>query len=42
MCTVAQVQHPAPKFTGTAVVDGDFKQISLDDYKVSTIDLGDQ
>ena len=23
----------APKFKGTAVVDGQFKEISLDDYK---------
>ncbi|KAI8071812.1 thioredoxin-like protein [Gongronella butleri] len=30
---VAQVQKPAPEFTATAVVDGDFKEISLSDYK---------
>lgn len=24
---------PAPQFKGTAVVDGAFKEISLDDYK---------
>merc|ERR1712093_610668 len=29
----AQIQKPAPHFAGTAVVDGDFKKISLDDYK---------
>jgi alkyl hydroperoxide reductase subunit AhpC len=28
----ARVQHPAPDFNGTAVVDGDFKQIKLADY----------
>ena len=28
-----QPQQAAPKFTGTAVVKGEFKQISLDDYK---------
>ncbi|KAL1923665.1 uncharacterized protein VTP21DRAFT_8645 [Calcarisporiella thermophila] len=31
MC--AQVQKPAPFFKGTAVVDGEFKTISLDDFK---------
>lgn len=30
---VAQVQKPAPTFTKTAVVDGTFETISLDDYK---------
>ncbi|CAO3659174.1 unnamed protein product [Umbelopsis vinacea] len=30
---VAQVQHLAPKFSAPAVVDGDFKDISLDDFK---------
>ena len=29
----AQVQHPAPNFSGTAVVDSAFKQITLADYK---------
>lgn len=29
----ARVQHPAPDFKGTAVVDGQFKQIQLSDYK---------
>lgn len=29
----AQVQHPAPDFKGTAVVEGNFKQISLTDFK---------
>ncbi|RUP49107.1 thioredoxin-like protein [Jimgerdemannia flammicorona] len=29
---VVQVQKPAPKFTATAVVDGGFSQISLDDF----------
>ena len=28
-----QPQKPAPKFTGTAVINGEFKEISLDDYK---------
>merc|ERR1711991_212666 len=27
------IQKPAPEFSATAVVDGEFKQISLDDYK---------
>ncbi|ETN67923.1 thioredoxin-dependent peroxidase [Anopheles darlingi] len=30
---VAQVQKPAPPFQGTAVVNNDFKDIKLDDYK---------
>lgn len=30
---VAQVQKPAPEFTLPAVVDGEFKDISLSDYK---------
>eukprot|EP00798_Chlamydomonas_sp_ICE-L_P010656 gene10656-12336_t len=30
---VAQVGKPAPTFKGTAVVDGQFKQISSEDYK---------
>jgi peroxiredoxin 3 len=29
----AQVQHPAPDFKGNAVVDGNFKNISLADFK---------
>ncbi|KAF8249705.1 thioredoxin-like protein [Wilcoxina mikolae CBS 423.85] len=29
----ARVQHPAPNFEGTAVVDGAFEEISLSDYK---------
>jgi len=28
-----RVQHPAPDFKGQAVVDGQFKEISLSDYK---------
>lgn len=28
-----QVQKPAPEFSGTAVVKGDFKEIKLNDYK---------
>lgn len=28
-----QIQKPAPEFSGTAVVDGDFKEIKLSDYK---------
>ena len=28
-----QVQKPAPAFKGTAVVDGQFKEINLNDYK---------
>lgn len=27
------LQKPAPTFSGTAVIDGQFKTISLDDYK---------
>jgi alkyl hydroperoxide reductase subunit AhpC len=30
---VAQVQKPAPEFTAPAVVDGEFKDLSLSDYK---------
>jgi len=29
----AQVQKPAPAFTAQAVVDGQFKEVSLADYK---------
>lgn len=29
----ARIQKPAPAFKGTAVVNGDFKEISLADYK---------
>lgn len=29
----AFVQQPAPNFKGTAVVDGQFKNIKLEDYK---------
>jgi len=29
----ARVQHPAPHFEGTAVVNGTFENISLEDYK---------
>ena len=27
------IQKPAPEFSGTAVVDGDFKEIKLSDYR---------
>lgn len=27
------LNKPAPKFAGTAVVNGEFKQINLDQYK---------
>ncbi|KAB7507885.1 Peroxiredoxin 1, partial [Armadillidium nasatum] len=30
---VPSIGKPAPKFKGTAVVDGEFKQISLEDYE---------
>lgn len=30
---LAQIRKPAPAFSGTAVVDGQFKDISLEDYK---------
>ena len=29
----ARVQHPAPEFKGQAVIDGQFKEIALEDYK---------
>ena len=29
----AQIGKPAPPFTADAVVDGDFKSVSLSDYK---------
>ena len=29
----AKVQHPAPEFKGQAVVDGQFKEVSLSDFK---------
>ena len=31
--TKAVVQKPAPDFTATAVVDGEFKEVKLSDYK---------
>ncbi|KAJ3041998.1 hypothetical protein HDV00_008289 [Rhizophlyctis rosea] len=31
--SLARVQYPAPHFSADAVVDGDFKVVSLDDYK---------
>lgn len=30
---VPSLQKPAPAFKGTAVVNGQFKEISLEDYK---------
>ncbi|KAJ3129855.1 hypothetical protein HK098_008089 [Nowakowskiella sp. JEL0407] len=33
MSVIAKVKNPAPKFAADAVVDGQFKRISLDDYK---------
>lgn len=30
---VPSLQQPAPAFAGTAVVDGQFKEISLEDHK---------
>lgn len=27
-----QIQKPAPKFKGTAVINGEFKEIKLEDY----------
>ena len=32
----AQVQKPAPAFKAQAVVDGQFKEVSLEDYKVGS------
>jgi alkyl hydroperoxide reductase subunit AhpC len=32
-CWAAQVQKPAPGFKAQAVVDGQFKEVSLSDYK---------
>lgn len=29
----AQIQKPAPEFKGLAVVDGDFKEVKLSDFK---------
>lgn len=34
-----RVQHPAPDFKATAVVNGDFKEIQLSDYKVKPAGL---
>jgi len=36
----ARVQHPAPVFQGTAVVDGAFEDIALGDYKGKWLILG--
>ena len=33
----AQVQKPAPAFKAQAVVDGQFKEVSLEDYKVRSL-----
>ncbi|XP_049279261.1 peroxiredoxin-2 [Anopheles funestus] len=33
MLAMAKVQHPAPSFKGTAVVNNDFREIKLEDYK---------
>jgi len=33
MSPLVQIQKPAPSFSGTAVIDGQFKNISLTDYK---------
>lgn len=30
---VLALEQPAPKFKGTAVINGDFKDISLDSFK---------
>lgn len=30
---VPELQKPAPQFKGISVVDGQFKEISLEDYK---------
>lgn len=35
----ARVQHPAPDFKGTAVVNSDFKEISLNQYKGKVSDI---
>ncbi|KAK7109755.1 peroxiredoxin 2-like [Littorina saxatilis] len=32
-CLAARVQHPAPDFKGTAVVNGEFKEVQLSDFK---------
>lgn len=34
---IAKIQHPAPSFTATAVVNGDFKEVSLSDYAGNNI-----
>ena len=31
--SAARVQHPAPEFKATAVVEGQFKEIQLSDFK---------
>jgi alkyl hydroperoxide reductase subunit AhpC len=33
LCHCPEIGKPAPEFTGTAVVDGQFKEIKLSDYK---------
>lgn len=37
---VARVQHPAPSFKSTAVVDGGFEDLSLEQYKGKWLILG--
>ena len=37
----AQVQKPAPVFKAQAVVDGQFKEVSLADYQVDILDDDD-
>lgn len=39
MTTCPRIKHPAPFFKGTAVISGNFKQISLDDYRGSYLIL---
>lgn len=37
---VAKIGAPAPKFKAQAVVNGEIKEISLDDYKASAGGMG--
>ena len=36
---MARVQQPAPHWSGTAVIDDDFEEISLDQYKGACVSV---
>ena len=36
---MARVQQPAPYWSGTAVIDDDFEEISLDQYKGACVSV---